>query len=93
MPSSTEVQNILAKLKQWRKEAPLKENSKYFPRQNPDRVQTNYLQAVLILIRPILAESPTNLELIGLCATFAADACEVCLFCLTKGTCLDTPRC
>lgn len=77
MPSSAEVQSILFELDQWRQQAPRKEDSRSFPQHNPDRVQANYLQAVLLLIRPILTESSMHLDLIELCVAFAADACEV----------------
>ncbi|KAJ5111988.1 hypothetical protein N7532_000033 [Penicillium argentinense] len=76
MPSLNEVQDILFELDQWRQNAPRKQESKSFPQQNPDRVQANYLQAVLLLIRPILTGDLMNLDLIGLCVMFAADACE-----------------
>lgn len=78
MPTSEEVQSTLWELDQWRQDAPRKDKSNHFPQQNADRIHTNYLQAVLLLIRPILVNRPTNFDSIGLCVTFAADACEVC---------------
>ncbi|KAJ5995853.1 hypothetical protein N7481_002830 [Penicillium waksmanii] len=76
VPTSEEVQSTLWELDQWRQDAPRKEKSNHFPQQNADRIHTNYLQAVLLLIRPILVNRPTNFDSIKLCVTFAADACE-----------------
>lgn len=76
-PSLTDVERLLSELDKWRQRAPRKQDSRSFPQQNPDRVQANYLQAVLLLIRPILTGDSMNPDLIGLCVNFAADACEV----------------
>ena len=80
MPSSADVETLLLELDQWRQQAPQKQDAKSFPQQNPDRVQANYFQAVLLLIRPILMDNVTDPGLIRLCVEFAADACEVSRF-------------
>ena len=49
----------------------------HFPQQGADRVQGTYLQAVLLLIRPILMSNAVDPDLMQLCVNFAADACEV----------------
>ena len=77
MPSSVDVETLLFELDQWRQQAPHKQDTKSFPQQNPDRVQANYFQGVLLLIRPILMDNVTDPGLIRLCVEFAADACEV----------------
>lgn len=77
MPSSVDVETLLFELDQWRQQAPRKQDTKAFPQQNPDRVQANYFQGVLLLIRPILMDNVTDPGLIRLCVEFAADACEV----------------
>ena len=81
IPSLADVQNFLSELDTWRQEAPLQQDSRSFPQQNPDRVQANYFQAVLTLIRPILKGNDVEPQLIELCVDFAANACEVkCYF-------------
>lgn len=77
VPSSVDVETLLFELDQWRQQAPRKQDTKAFPQQNPDRVQANYFQGVLLLIRPILMDNVTDPGLIRLCVEFAADACEV----------------
>lgn len=67
---------LLSELDQWRQQAPRKD-ARPFPQQNPDRVEATYLQAILIIIRPVLMGNPIDPALIKLCGDFAADACEV----------------
>ncbi|KAJ5232180.1 hypothetical protein N7468_005136 [Penicillium chermesinum] len=76
-PSLSDVERFLFELDTWRQEAPLRQDSQNFPQQNPDRVQANYFQAVLTLIRPVLKSDDVEPQLIELCVEFAADACEV----------------
>ncbi|KAJ6123230.1 hypothetical protein N7512_005695 [Penicillium capsulatum] len=76
MPSLADVERLLSELDQWRQQAPRKQHSRSFPQQNPDRVQANYFQAVLLLLRPILIGNSMDPALIQLCVEFAADACE-----------------
>lgn len=71
------MEKFLFELNKWRQEAPLQQDSRNFPQQNLDRVQANYFQAVLTLIRPILKSDEVEPELIELCVDFAANACEV----------------
>lgn len=77
VPSLTEVEELLSELGQWRQQAPQKQDSRTFPLQNPDRVQTTYLQAASLLIRPILTGNAVDPDVIRLCVEFAAEACEV----------------
>ncbi|KAL3476715.1 fungal-specific transcription factor domain-containing protein [Aspergillus californicus] len=74
-PSFDDVMHFLSELGQWRQQAPHKD-SRAFPQQNPDRVEATYLQAILIIIRPVLMGNPVDPALIKLCGDFAADACE-----------------
>ncbi|KAL4916506.1 fungal-specific transcription factor domain-containing protein [Aspergillus aurantiobrunneus] len=74
-PTFDDVMRLLSELDQWRQQAP-KKDSRAFPQQNPDRVQATYLQAILLLIRPVLMGNPVDPALIKLCADFSADACE-----------------
>ncbi|KAJ5569880.1 uncharacterized protein N7459_009310 [Penicillium hispanicum] len=76
VPSLADVESLLMELDQWRQRAPRKEDSKAFPQQNSDRVQANYFQGVMLLIRPLLTADSVDLDLIQLCVEFAADACE-----------------
>ncbi|KAJ5095636.1 hypothetical protein NUU61_004992 [Penicillium alfredii] len=76
VPSLTEVEELLSELGQWRQQAPQKQDSRTFPLQNPDRVQTTYLQAASLLIRPILTGNAVDPDVIRLCVEFAAEACE-----------------
>ncbi|OJJ80669.1 uncharacterized protein ASPGLDRAFT_51083 [Aspergillus glaucus CBS 516.65] len=75
-PSLSDVERLLSELDQWKQQAPRKQDSRCFPQQNPDRVQATYLQAVLLLIRPILMGNVIDSDLIRLCVEFAADACQ-----------------
>ncbi|OJJ07019.1 hypothetical protein ASPVEDRAFT_46398 [Aspergillus versicolor CBS 583.65] len=74
-PSFDDVMRLLSELDQWRQQAPRKD-ARPFPQQNPDRVEATYLQAILIIIRPVLMGNPIDPALIKLCGDFAADACE-----------------
>lgn len=75
-PSFDDVMRLLSELDQWRQQAPRKD-ARPFPQQSPDRVEATYLQAILIIIRPVLMGNPIDPALIKLCGDFAADACEV----------------
>ena len=78
-PSPADVECILLELHEWRRRAPQKD-SRSFPQQNADRVQSTYLQAILLLVRPILVGNTSesiNPDLIRLCVDFAVDAAEV----------------
>lgn len=74
----SDFESLLSELGQWRQQAPGKHDIKRLPQQNQDRVQATYLQAVLLVIRPILMDSTVDPDLIRLCVEFAADACQVC---------------
>lgn len=87
IPSFADVERILSELDQWRQQVPRKEVSRSFPQQNPDRVQANYFQAVLLLLRPILTGASIDPALIQLCVEFAADACEVRIGSLRREFC------
>lgn len=76
VPSLTDVVQLLSELNEWKRQAP-QQDSRSFPQQGADRVQGTYLQAVLLLIRPILMSNAVDPDLMQLCVNFAADACEV----------------
>lgn len=73
----TDFESLLSELDQWRQQAPGKHDIKRLPQQNHDRVQATYLQAVLLVIRPILMDNAIDPDLTRLCVEFAADACQV----------------
>lgn len=76
IPSSSDVASLLSELAEWKRQEP-HQDSRRLPRQNPDRVRANYLQAVLLLIRPVLMSDTVDPDLVELCVNFAVDACEV----------------
>ncbi|KAF2167795.1 hypothetical protein M409DRAFT_21945 [Zasmidium cellare ATCC 36951] len=76
VPSYSDVQTFLAELNEWKDQFPKRGESPWSPQQPPDRVQATYLQAVLVLIRPVLLQADLDPPLLSLCASFAAEACE-----------------
>ncbi|KAK4495610.1 hypothetical protein PRZ48_012878 [Zasmidium cellare] len=76
VPSYSDVQTFLAELNEWRDHFPKAGEPFWSPQQPPERVQATYLQAVLVLIRPVLLQADIDPPLLSLCANFAAEACE-----------------
>lgn len=76
VPSSSDVASLLSELNEWKQQEP-HQDSRPLPRQGPDRVRATYLQAVLLLIRPVLMSDTVDADLVELCVNFAVDACEV----------------
>ena len=77
VPSIEDVQSILADLNDWKHQEPVKYDETWIPQQPAARVQATYLQAVLVLLIPVLAQDVVELPLLSICADFAAEACEV----------------
>ncbi|KAJ5107179.1 hypothetical protein N7456_003854 [Penicillium angulare] len=75
IPSSSDVASLLSELNEWKQQEP-HHDSRSLTRQGADRVRANYLQAVLLLIRPVLMGNTVDPDLVGLCVTFAVDACD-----------------
>jgi hypothetical protein len=76
VPSSSDVASLLSELDEWKQQEP-HQDSRPLPHQGADRVRANYLQAVLLLIRPVLMNDTVDPDLVELCVNFAVDACEV----------------
>ncbi|QKX63019.1 uncharacterized protein TRUGW13939_10187 [Talaromyces rugulosus] len=75
VPSSSDVASLLSELDEWKQQEP-HQDSRPLPHQGADRVRANYLQAVLLLIRPVLMSDTVDPDLVELCVNFAVDACE-----------------
>nr|XP_036590001.1 fungal specific transcription factor domain-containing protein [Colletotrichum truncatum]KAF6802006.1 fungal specific transcription factor domain-containing protein [Colletotrichum truncatum] len=76
VPLYADVLAFLSELEEWKHRAPMPDKSTSIPCQSPGRIQATYLQAVLVLIRPILLQSVIDPLLLTTCAQFAADACD-----------------
>lgn len=71
------VVQLLAELDAWKRQSPRHVDDPTIPQQTEERRQSIYLQTALQLMRPVLCATEVNAELLGKCASLAADACEV----------------
>lgn len=76
-PLYDDVVQTLSELNEWRHAAPEQRDPSSYPQQARERVEATYLQATLVLIRPILLQESIDPSLLPICAEFAANACIV----------------
>nr|XP_018265105.1 uncharacterized protein I303_03288 [Kwoniella dejecticola CBS 10117]OBR87263.1 hypothetical protein I303_03288 [Kwoniella dejecticola CBS 10117] len=94
-PSSARELTVgfLTELEEWRRKIPTITPSTDIPMQAEDRLRWRYFLCVLLVLRPsVLSASPSDPTL-SLCATAAAEACEVSCLLTSKASPLITNGC
>ncbi|WVW79351.1 hypothetical protein I302_101319 [Kwoniella bestiolae CBS 10118] len=68
---------FLKELEEWRQNIPRQEKDTAIPMQAEDRFRWRYFLCVLLALRPSIIKASPNDPTLGLCATAAAEACEL----------------
>jgi hypothetical protein len=81
-PESSELNNEdffkqIEELETWRQNSPSYAQGSGIPYQSAVRIDSIYYQALMLLFRPIIAQSTVEERLLLSCASLSIDACEV----------------